>query len=68
MNYNVKDTPSIENVEVKCVLPEGASASSVRLYAADSDNYSTLNSRMQDRKAVFTVPKLKAYCMAVVSR
>ncbi len=67
VNYNTKETPSIENIEVKCALPEGASASTVTLYSADSDNYSRLNSQMQGRNAVFTVPKVNAYCMVAVS-
>ena len=67
VNYNTEQSPSIENIEVKCALPEGASASTVRLYSADSENYSTLNVRMQGRNAVFTVPRLNAYCMTVVS-
>ncbi len=67
VNYNTEQSPSIENIEVKCALPEGASASTVRLYSADSENYSTLNVRMQGRNAVFTVPKVNAYCMMAVS-
>jgi hypothetical protein len=66
VNYNLKETPSIENIEVKCAIPEGASPSAVRLYSPDSENYTTLTVRMQDSQAVFTVPKLNAYCMVEV--
>lgn len=66
VNYN-RQLPLIENIAVKCVLPEGNSANAVRLYSADSDSYETLDFRMQGSQAVFTVPKLKTYCMVVVN-
>jgi hypothetical protein len=52
---------------VKCALPQGQSASAVQLYSADLDTDSTLNFRMQGQQAVFTVPRLDAYCMVAVS-
>ena len=67
VNYNNKQVPSIEKIEVKCALPEGKSASAVRLYSADSEASKTLNFRMQGAKAVFTVPKLNTYSMVAVS-
>jgi len=67
VNYNGKQVPSIGNIEVKCVIPERNSASSVRLYSADLDIGSTLNFRMQGQHAVFTVPRLDAYCVVAVS-
>jgi hypothetical protein len=67
VNYNVEKTPSIQDIEVQCAMPEGKPASAVRLYSADSDNYKTLDFRMHGLMAVFTVPKLETYCMVVVS-
>jgi hypothetical protein len=66
VNYN-RQVPSIENIEVQCAMPEGQPASAVRLYAADSDAYKTLNFQMQGTKAVFTVPRLNVYCMVAVA-
>jgi hypothetical protein len=66
VNYN-RQVPSIENIAVKCLLPQGQSASAVRLYSADSDTFSSLNYQMQGHQVVFTVPKLNAYCMVAVS-
>ncbi|MGB8479677.1 MAG: alpha-amylase family protein [Acidobacteriaceae bacterium] len=67
VNYAMKQVPSIENIEVRCLLPQGASAKAVRLYSIDLDNSATLDFRMQDGYAVFTVPKLNAYCMTAIS-
>jgi hypothetical protein len=67
VNYNLKQIPSIENIQVKCTIPDGKSASAVRLYSTDSVNYSTLNFRMQGQQVIFTVPKLNAYCMVAVN-
>jgi hypothetical protein len=44
VNYNTKETPTSKDIELKCAVPEGESASTVRLYSADSDTYSALNS------------------------
>jgi hypothetical protein len=67
VNYNTSSPPSIENIEVKCAIPEGKPAAAVRLYSADIDMYDTLNFQMQGSEALFTVPKLNAYCMVAVS-
>ncbi|MGH9446205.1 MAG: hypothetical protein ACRD3O_10810 [Terriglobia bacterium] len=67
VNYNSKKVPSIEDIDVKCAVPAGQTASEVRLHSADSESPATLNFRMQGSKAAFTVPKLSAYCMVTVS-
>ncbi|HZC43185.1 MAG TPA: hypothetical protein VE195_03360 [Acidobacteriaceae bacterium] len=66
VNYNMKQIPSIENIEVQCALPQGASAQAVKLYSVELDNPTTLDFRMQSGNAVFTVPKLNAYCMTAI--
>ncbi|MGH9325085.1 MAG: hypothetical protein ACRD2B_00135 [Terriglobia bacterium] len=67
INYNTKQIPSIEAIDVKCAVPAGQAASSVTLYSPDSDASTTLNFRMQNSKAAFTVPKLDTYCMVAVT-
>jgi hypothetical protein len=67
VNYNTGNIPSIENIELKCAVPEGKSAGAVKLYSADLDAYLTLNFQMQGLQALFTVPKLNAYCVVAVS-
>jgi hypothetical protein len=67
VNYNASKVPSIEDIEVKCALPEGKSASAVHLYSADSETGETLSFRMEGSNAVFTVAKVYAYGMVAVS-
>lgn len=67
VNYNAKNVPFIEHIEIKCVVPEPRSARMVRLYAPDLDTYDALMFRMQGSEAVFTVPRLNTYCMVAVS-
>ncbi|MGH9617591.1 MAG: hypothetical protein ACRD28_12695, partial [Acidobacteriaceae bacterium] len=67
VNYNSKETPSIENIEVRCAIPQGKPARSVQLYSVDSNTFDNLNFQMQAQDAVFTVPKLNAYCMVAIA-
>ncbi len=67
VNYNITQVPSIEGIEVRCAVPEGNSAHAVTLYAPESGSPSALNFQMRGPEAVFTVPKLNTYCVAMVS-
>jgi len=67
VNYNTRNVPSIENIEVKCAIPEGKSAIAVRLYSTDLDTFKPLNYQMLGRQVVVTVPRLNAYCMVAMS-
>lgn len=66
VNYNAANMPSIENIEVKCVVPEGKSANAVRWYSADLDTYRTLDFGRQGSQTVFVVPELRAYGLAAI--
>ena len=67
VNYDPKKTPFIENIAVKCTVPEGKPATAVTLYSIDSDGGEAINFRMQGANAVFSIPRLNTYCIAVVS-
>ncbi len=67
LNYNTQGNPAIEGIDVKCEVPEGQVAKDVTLYSPDSDDSPRLNFRMEGSMAVFTVPRLGAYCMVAVS-
>jgi hypothetical protein len=67
VNYNASKSPSIEKIEVSCAVPDGKSASAVKYYSPASDSFDALNFRMQGSEAVFTIPKLNTYGVAVVS-
>jgi hypothetical protein len=66
VNYN-RQNPSIENIQVKCALPEGSEVRDVHLYSIDRENGEQLHAGMDGRNAAFTIPKLRVYSMAVVS-
>jgi hypothetical protein len=67
VNYNGGVVPSIENVQVKCAIPEGKAAARVRLYSVQAESGDPVKCSMQGENAVFTVPRLDTYCVAVVS-
>jgi hypothetical protein len=66
VNYNFTQVPMIENIEVRCSVPEGNPARSVRLYSPGRDGADTLIFRMEGSEAVFTVPRLNAYCVVTI--
>ena len=66
VNYNAAQVPFIENIEVKCRVPDGNSARAVKLYSPASDVDDMLNFRMQGPDALFTIPRLNTYCMVMV--
>ena len=67
VNYNAKNQQFLEGIEVTCGLPEAASARSIDSYSADSDTSRNLKFLMQGSRAVFTVPRFHAYCMAAIN-
>ena len=66
VNYNSGEMPSIENIEVKCAVPEGKSANAVTLFSIDAEDGTALDSHMQGSDVAFTVPRLNTYGIAVV--
>jgi hypothetical protein len=67
VNYNVRVTPTIENIQLKCAVPEGKTAKAVMLYSIQSEAGDALKFSAQEGNAVFTIPRLDTYCIAVVS-
>jgi hypothetical protein len=57
----------IENIEVRCAVPVGQTANAVKLLTPDSDASVTPDFRMQGPMAVFSIPKLNTYCVALIS-
>ena len=66
VNFNVRNVPSIEKIEVRCAMPAGKPARAVNLYSAEMDAHEALSFRMQGGEAVFAIPKLNAYCVVTV--
>ena len=66
VNYNSGKVPLLEDIEIKCAIPNG-SARAVSLYAPDSEANQAVQFQMRSSQAVFTVPKLNTYCVVIVS-
>lgn len=66
VNFNFKNVPSIEDIEIRCAAPEGRTVRAVRLYSLD-ENGRELPFRMNGGSASFTAPCLNTYCMIEVS-
>ena len=70
LNYDVERHPSIENVQVSLKLPPNKTVRAVQLVSPDvaSDVTSTLSAVVTASKgtAVFTVPRIRTYTIAVV--
>jgi hypothetical protein len=67
VNYNPGMVPEIENIEIKCTVPEGNSARNVSFYSLASESSIPLQFQMQGPEAVFTIPKMSTYCAAMVN-
>ena len=67
VNFNFKNTPSIENIVISCATPAGKVVNSVKLYAPESENAKELSSRMDNGSVSFILPRMNAYSMIEVS-
>jgi hypothetical protein len=68
VNFDFKNTLSVENVEISCAAAQGKAVHAVRLYSPESEAVRELSCRMNRIGQVsFTVPRLNAYCMIEVS-
>lgn len=67
VNIDVERTASIQNVEIRCAVAEGRTPTAVRLYAPDFDGGRPIDFHVKGTQAVFTVPKMTAYGVVVVS-
>src|SRR5438874_1762980 len=65
VNYNAREAPLPEPVEVTCRTP--SSAREVRLYSPDLEAPRTIAAKNVDGSVAFTVPAVKVYSIAVVS-
>lgn len=66
VNYNPKNVPVIENIEVRCMIPVGQAPTGVKLLTPDSSVPTDLDFRSQGQQALFSIPKLKTYAVAVI--
>jgi hypothetical protein len=67
INYNFKNVPSIQNIELKCAVPNGRPVTSVRAYSTESEAPTSVSFQIRDRMVVATIPRIHTYCMVEIS-
>jgi hypothetical protein len=67
VNYNAKNVPLVQSIEVKCHLPQGKAASEVKVYSPDLDAPRALNFRAEASRVLFTVPQVRTYSVVAVT-
>jgi Beta-galactosidase len=67
INYNFKNIPSIQNIEMRCTIPDGKQVIAVRVYSTESEAPTSLQFQIRDRMVVATIPHLNTYCMVEIS-
>lgn len=67
INYNSKNVPSIQNIELKCAVPSGKPVTAVRVYSTESEAPTSVPFQIRDRLVVATIPHVNTYCMVEIS-
>ncbi|MGO8786145.1 MAG: hypothetical protein ACLQVL_02015 [Terriglobia bacterium] len=67
VNYNAKNVSLIENIDVRCGVPAGQTPRTVRLFTPDAHAPARPDFRVEGPWAVFSLPRLNIYGVAVVS-
>jgi hypothetical protein len=66
LNYNVRQTPSVRNVEVNLQIPEKEKLRKVSLLSPDADTAQSFAGTIKNGRVSFTVPRLETYSLAVI--
>ena len=64
VNYNVDKKPSIEAITVRCTV--AAAPASVHFYSPEAEDAKSIDFHVEKSQAVFTIPMLNAYGVAVI--
>lgn len=67
INFNFKNIPSIQNIEMRCAVPDGEPMTTARIYSPESEATTDLPFQIKDRMVVATIPRLNTYCMVEIS-
>lgn len=67
VNFDAEQTPSVRNVSIRCSAVEGESPTAVNFYSPNFEGGKSLDFRVQNSQAVFSVPTLDAYGAVTVS-
>jgi hypothetical protein len=67
VNFDAEQSPSVQNVSIRCSVGKGESPTAVNLYSPDFEGRRVLDFRVQNSQAVFSVPTLNTYGVVTVS-
>ena len=67
MNYNAREVPQIQSIEVKCSLPQGQTVREVRVCTPDAEASQTLTFRAEGTAVSFVIPQVRTYSLVSVS-
>jgi hypothetical protein len=67
VNFDAEQSPSVQNVSIRCSVGKGEPPSAVNFYSPDFEGGRLLDFRMQNSQAVFSVPTLNTYGVVTVS-
>ena len=66
-NIDVERTASIQNVEGRCAAADGKTPAAVHWYAPDFEGERSIDFHVKGMQAVFSIPRMTAYGVVVVS-
>jgi hypothetical protein len=66
LNYDRERNPSVANIEVSLRLPPGKHVAQISILSPDADGGVPAEVRASEGRAIFAVPLLKTYTVAVI--
>ena len=67
VNYNVEKAPRIGGIAVRCAVAASATPSAVHFYSPEAEEGRSLDFHVENSQAVFELPALNVYGVAVIS-
>jgi len=66
VNYDIRGSATVENIEVWLRVPDGARVSHISVFSPDTDDSIPVRPLLRPRQVGFIVPRLNTYCAAEV--
>lgn len=67
INYNFKNIPSIQNIEMRCAVQDRKPVTAVRVYSVESESPTSLPFQIRNNMVLVTIPHINTYCMVEIS-
>jgi hypothetical protein len=67
VNYKAGETPRLQAVEVKCLLPGGLHRREVKLHSPDEETSRDLDWKLRGSEVSFVVPEVKTYAVVAIT-